>query len=74
MHRRGLDNVLAKLGSKIELTFFIYLIYKDTHALTCPLDVTARGIVTAFNHHGKTHDQVIVHAYDVLRLLLYFES
>ena len=72
VHRRGFDYVCAERRRKNRVFFFQHLFNQNTHALTGPLDVTACGVVAAFNHGGHADDQSVMHLDQVRGLFLHF--
>ena len=71
VHRGSLDHIPAEFLRQRHPPLFLNLLHQDPDTLTGSFDVNTGGIVPALHHHGKGHNKIIMHPYDVLRLLLY---
>ena len=74
VHGRCFDDIRAEFVGEVQSAAGVVFDFsdQDTDAFTRTADVSAGGVVPAFNHGRHTEDQVVVHINQVLRLLLHF--
>ena len=68
VHRRGRNDAVAKIIIYPQTFIFLHLFDKYLHNIAGSLDVTAGGIVPAFNHRQHPDDKFLLQIRNVLIL------